>query len=326
MRIGLGGAASFPNRCRVRLPVMKDFWLAFEGGGTKTRMVLTEADGTVLASETGGSSSALYIDPKQYARTIRSVLKRLRKVADRNGGRVVQVGLAAPMDHALVESLLCEVLGNVTLTLLSEADIALALYDLHWGVSLVAGTGSSCRFLSREGVRVACGGLGPQFGDEGSGYWIGREAIAAALRAETAQGPATLLLERLKAFYEIETMLKILKQCDRSGHVPGPRVAACVPVVIACATENDGAARTILRHAGRALGELVLTTVRKARVKKGPVPVVLTGGVFRAGKLVIAPLKRALRARSVPFTFYPVSPDPVMGIIRVLARQQAKGG
>lgn len=304
---------------------MNEFFLAYEGGGTKTRLLLADSDGAILQAETGGSSSALYIHPKEYARTIRALLKRLRKTADRRGGAVIRAGFAAPMDHMLVESLVREAFGDIQLAWLGESDIALALYNLDWGVSLVAGTGSSCRFVSRDGAGVSCGGLGPQFGDEGSGYWIGKEAIAAAMRAETAQGPSTLLLERLRSFYEQDRMWGILELCDRSGHVPGPRIAACMPVVIACATEGDTVARGVLRQAGRSLGELVLTAVRKARVKKGPVPLVLTGGVFRAGKLVLTSMRRTLRAAPIAFTVYPEAAEPAQGIIQILVRDHRKG-
>ncbi len=303
---------------------MKDLFLAYEGGGTKTRMLLADTDGTILKAETGGTSSALYIHPKEYARSMRGLLKRLQRAAKREDGEVVRAGLAAPMDQALVESLIREAFGDVAFAWLSEADIALALYDLDWGVSLVAGTGSSCRFLSRGGATVMCGGLGPQFGDEGSGYWIGKEAIAAAMRADTAQGPSTVLLERLRGFYELDAMWRILRLCDRSGHVPGPRVAACVPVVIAGAAEGDAVAKRILCDAGRALGELVLATVRKARVRKGPVPLVLTGGVFHAGKPVLASLKRTLRKASARFEIYPEAAEPAQGIIRILVREHGR--
>lgn len=304
---------------------MKELLLAFEGGGTKTRLILAGLDGTILQTETGGSSSALYIDPKEYARSIRGLLKRLRKTADKAGGAVVRAGLAAPMDQVLVESLIREAFGDVRIVWLSEADIALALFDLNWGISLVAGTGSSCRFLSRDGVMVTCGGLGPQFGDEGSGYWIGKEAIAAAMRAETAQGPVTALRERLQKFYALERMWHVLRLCDRSGHVPGPRVAACVPEVIACANEGDAIARLVLRQAGRALGDMVLITARKARVKKGPLPLVLTGGVFRAGKLVLNSMRRTLRTGPLAFTIYPEAAEPAQGILRILSRDYGKG-
>jgi N-acetylglucosamine kinase-like BadF-type ATPase len=303
---------------------MKELLLAFEGGGTKTRILLADTDGAILQTETAGSSSALYIHPKEYARSIRGLLKRMRKKVDGVDGTVVRAGLAAPMDRALVESLIREEFGDIRFMWLSEAEIALALYDLDWGIAVVAGTGSSCQFLSRDGVWVASGGLGPQFGDEGSGYWIGKEAIAAAMRAETAQGPATELLDRLRDFYELDRMLSVLKLCDRSGHVPGPRVAACVPVVIACAVEGDTVAQLVLRQAGQALGDLVLTTTRKARVKKKPVPLVLTGGVFHAGKLVLTSLKRSLRTGPLSYTIYPEAAEPAQGIIQILTRRCRK--
>ncbi|MCC6697313.1 MAG: hypothetical protein IT365_16915 [Candidatus Hydrogenedentes bacterium] len=304
---------------------MNDLLLAFEGGGTKTRMLLADVAGRVLAAETGGSSSALYIQPRDYARSTRVRLKRLRQAARRAGGQVRLVGLAAPMNASLVESLIREVFGKVTFVHTCEAEIALALFDLRWGVSLVAGTGSSCRYLSRTGARVVCGGLGPQFGDEGSGYWIGKEAIAAAMRAEKGQGSHTSLLERLCAFYAVPDMWSILNLCDRSGHVPGPRVAASVPVVIEAAREGDSVARELFRRAGKALAELVLDTVSRARAARRPIPLVMTGGVFRAGQLVTGPLKRTLRRGPVVFEYYPEAAEPALGIIRVLMRTQQEG-
>ncbi|MCC6488619.1 MAG: hypothetical protein IT364_14070 [Candidatus Hydrogenedentes bacterium] len=304
---------------------MSDLLLAFEGGGTKTRMLLADASGQVLAAETGGSSSALYIHPRDYARSTRVLLKRLYKAAQCAHGQVRLAGLAAPMNAVLVESLIREVFGEVTFLHTCEAEIALALYDLRWGVSLVAGTGSSCRYLSRTGARVVCGGLGPQFGDEGSGYWIGKEAIAAAMRAEKGQGPHTALLEQLCAFYEVADMWGILNLCDRSGHVPGPRVAASVPIVFETARQGDPVAKDVLARAGKALGNLVLDTVGKARVRKGPVPLVMTGGVFRAGQLVTGPLRRTLRRGPAVFEFYPEAAEPALGIIRVLMRTQREG-
>jgi len=99
---------------------MKELLLAFEGGGTKTRILLADADGAILQTETAGSASALYINPKEYARSIRGLLKRLRKKADGVGGAVVHAGLAAPMDQHLVESLIREGFGHVQFAWLSD--------------------------------------------------------------------------------------------------------------------------------------------------------------------------------------------------------------
>jgi N-acetylglucosamine kinase-like BadF-type ATPase len=50
------------------------------------------------------------------------------------------------------------------------------------GVLLLAGTGSIALARDREGRWHRAGGLGPAKGDEGSGYWIGREYRARVLR------------------------------------------------------------------------------------------------------------------------------------------------
>jgi glucosamine kinase len=50
------------------------------------------------------------------------------------------------------------------------------------GVLLIAGTGSIVIGRGREGSMFRVGGWGPYFGDDGSGFWIGREAVRAALR------------------------------------------------------------------------------------------------------------------------------------------------
>ena len=59
--------------------------------------------------------------------------------------------------------------------------------------------------MTRDGAWIETGGFGPQFDDLGSGYWIGREGIAAVLRAEHGGGPATRLRDAVPA---TEALLK----------------------------------------------------------------------------------------------------------------------
>jgi len=295
---------------------MKKLWIAFEGGGSKTRILLSDTACNVCAKEVGGTSHPSYIHLHDYARKTRSLLKRIKREADRLDGRVTMAGLAGPMNVSLVRDLIREVFGPVKSLLMGEGDIALALYGLRYGISLVAGTGASCRYMDERGEWTGGGGLGPQFGDEGSGYWIGREAVSAAMRAENGLGPKTVLGERLREFFGIQHFVEIYSLCDRSGHVPTPRIAALCPVVCAAAEEGDAVARGILRAAGTALGRLVVTVARKRPAAKRPIPVVPTGGVFCAGRFIIGPLKRVLSASSIPFEVYPEVPEPSEGILK----------
>ncbi|HOD50250.1 MAG TPA: BadF/BadG/BcrA/BcrD ATPase family protein [Candidatus Hydrogenedentes bacterium] len=303
----------------------KELWLAIEGGGTKTRLYLSDTDRKVLAREVGGTSSSLYVqapDYEAYASRMRVLLRNIRETADDACGRVTVVGLAAPMVQELVTKLVREVLGAVEFVFTSEAAIALACHDLSSGVSMVAGTGAGCVALNEEGLGAGCGGFGPQFGDEGSGYWIGREAIAAAMRENDGRGPETALTRALCAFYGIGHILEIYKFRDPGGHVSGPKVASCVPVVFETARAGDSVARAVCRGAGHALGHTIVATVRRAGITERPVPVVLTGGVFNGGALILTPLRRVLRRSGIEFKLFPVVTEPGEGILKVIEKQR----
>jgi N-acetylglucosamine kinase-like BadF-type ATPase len=305
---------------------MKELWLAFEGGGTRTRILLADTTCTVLARETSGTSSPLYIKPGEYLRRIRTLLRRVKRVADEAGGRVTVVGLAAPMATQLVNDAVIGTFGPVEFVQVGEQGVALGLHDLHWGVALIAGTGATCAASNARGDAVYRGGFGPQFGDEGSGYWIGREAIATAMRAGQGRGPATALGDRLCAFYEIPHIMRTLEFVERSGFVPGPKVASCVPLVFEAAREGDAMARKVCRAAGTALGRLVAHTVAEVTFETNPVPLAMTGGVFHGEGLITAPLRRVLKNIPIEFDWYPPVMDPTMGLLRhmksLLARRK----
>jgi N-acetylglucosamine kinase-like BadF-type ATPase len=246
------------------------------------------------------------------------LLDRVERIAKAKGGRVTAVGLGGPMDLPLVEETVRRVFGKVRLIRVGESEIAFALHGVDWGVSLVAGTGASCRAHPPEGLAIGCGGFGPQFGDEGSGFWIGRAAISAAMRAGDKRGPETALTARLCAFYGLSRVLDILRFVDKSGHVSGTKVAACVPEVFAAANAGDTVANDICREAGLALGRLVVATARNVKWSRTPIPLVLTGGVFNGGTLILKPLRRVLRGSRVAFHMYPVIPEPTEGIIKII--------
>src|SRR5918993_494438 len=59
------------------------------------------------------------------------------------------------------------------------------------GIVVISGTGAIAYGVSHHGVAARAGGWGPTLGDEGSGYWIGRRALAAVMRDADGRGPHT---------------------------------------------------------------------------------------------------------------------------------------
>jgi N-acetylglucosamine kinase-like BadF-type ATPase len=222
------------------------------------------------------------------------------------------------MERALVEVLIREVFGAITVAGFGESEIALACADMTWGISLIAGTGASCRACDANGHWNGCGGFGPQFGDEGSGYWIGREAVAALLRVEDGRGGATTLHQAVCGAFGIENVRDIYRFVDRSGHVSGTRIASLVPLVFEAARGGDRVAIAICRLAGEELGRLACATARQVEWSSTPVPLVASGGVFHAGALVIEPMVAALKECPVAMEAPRVVTEPTEGIIKLL--------
>lgn len=298
--------------------IKKELWIAFEGGGTKTRVLLADPSGEILAREVGSSASPLYIHPEKFREDTSHLLQRLRDVADQYQACVTAAALTAPMDITLVEDLLRQFFPQVHIFRFREGEAALSTYDLCAGCALIAGTGSSCYVIEENGNCVMSGGLGPQFGDEGSAYWISREAIAHSLRHALNRKTTTHLEQRLLIYFEIDVPYEIFRLSRGNGFIPAPRVAGFAKEVFDLAEMGDEVARDICCRAGIALGNLVSDAVSRSTFASRPFPLVLSGGVFHAGKWVIQPLENTLQNNNVIYTLYPPVTEPAEGLIKAL--------
>ena len=70
---------------------------------------------------------------------------------------------------------------------------------------VIAGTGSNVTGRCADGSTVGAGGWGPVLGDEGSGTWIGLEAIEPALRARD-RGVETCMLREIQKAWRLEDL------------------------------------------------------------------------------------------------------------------------
>ena len=78
------------------------------------------------------------------------------------------------------------------IALSSDVEIALVgALGQRLGIVVLAGTGSAAYGVNRAGDALLVGGWGYLLGDEGSGYWIGAEALRLLARASgSAPGSA----------------------------------------------------------------------------------------------------------------------------------------
>jgi N-acetylglucosamine kinase-like BadF-type ATPase len=177
------------------------------------------------------------------------------------------------------------------------------------GAVVAAGTGLTATGTDLSGWRRA-DGWGHLLGDCGSGAWIGRAGLEAALRAHDGRpGGSAALLERG------ETLL---------GPAPGwpqalyPRtdrpavLASFAPEVAACAAA-DPVAESILRDAARHMAGAAAAVCPG----RGEPAVSVTGGLTRLGEPLMGPLREEL-AKALPHARQvPPEGDPLAGAFRL---------
>lgn len=164
------------------------------------------------------------------------------------------------------------------------------------GVVIIAGTGSIA-YGACQGRASRCGGWDYLLGDEGSGGWMGKEALHAYTRQADGRAPRGPLFDLIGGELGIEDPFDLIDYANAHFADRGT-ISALAPLVTRAAEAGDGSACAILERAAAEEAALVRAIVRQIFPDdESVIPVSFVGGTFKAGELILEPLRRALPAR-----------------------------
>ena len=147
------------------------------------------------------------------------------------------------------------------------------------GAVVASGTGVVTLAVGRDAT-ARVDGWGHIIGDAGSGYWIGRAALDAVMRAYDRRGPQTALSDVVRDRWPdlTEAYIALQAAADRVSVV-----ASFAAPVARLAAEGDEVALRITHGAARELALSVITSLeRVARSGDERFTVCAMGGVFRS--------------------------------------------
>lgn len=253
--------------------------------------------GAVLAIDAGQSGSKVrFTDQGRAAwegtlagvRTDRPLLDQLiRTVHDASevvgrGPTTVAVGLSGwrgtdPSARELSGALRGE---GVTRILLAHDSVTSYLGALgsRTGAVVAAGTGAVTVAVGTTDV-ARVDGWGHIMGDAGSGLWIGRQALQAAMRAHDGRGPATRILDLVRDRWPDVESAYLQLQAD-PGHV---RTVASLARPVAELAAVDPIAERICRHAAAELAASVVAGLIRVDATGPEASVAAIGGVLGSG-------------------------------------------
>jgi glucosamine kinase len=281
-------------------------------GGTKTHGIRFE-DGVPVADESAGSSNVQNVSREEAARNIADLFGRI------GGGTVSRVyagsgGIDTEEDAAALASLIQPHVPDALVTVVHDSRLLLAAGHASTGVAVIAGTGSAAWGRNADGGEARAGGWGYLLGDEGSGYWLGREAVRHSLRRMNQGLPADELTTALLQSCGVDHPNRLIALF----HSPdtGRRFwAQQARHVVAAAAAGHPGSQAMLDQAGRDLEDLALQVLRQIGLDG---PVILGGGLG----MNVEPLQDSFRRHlsSAGATDVRVlDQEPVFGVLQLLA-------
>jgi len=173
-------------------------FLGIDGGGSKTAFLLEDEQGRELARLETGPSNWISSGPDKARESISRGILSLPSVPDVVCGGFAGAGRAEGIEF--YRHCLSHLLPKARLFIEIDAHIAyVGAIGLKPGLLVMAGTGSIAITRNVHGTFLRTGGWGPTFGDEGSGFWIGREAVRSALRAHDLGESSDFIFEITRA-------------------------------------------------------------------------------------------------------------------------------
>jgi N-acetylglucosamine kinase-like BadF-type ATPase len=158
------------------------YFLGIDAGASATQWVLH--DGTQVVKRGAAGPIDGHINRDESRQRMQSTLAEIARESSSTIDSIV-IGITGvaeiKADHDATVAIINSVFPKAKVELLSDIHLAYRVYFKESsGVLLYAGTGAvACTGVKGELVRV--GGWGYLLGDEGAGFWIGREAIRALM-------------------------------------------------------------------------------------------------------------------------------------------------
>lgn len=282
---------------------MTELAVGVDIGGTSSRALAVSPSGVVVGrgSAAGGNPTTHPPDiaASRVAAAVGDALPDGASVTACLLGVAGQSKFTDPTVLVLFKSALRKVGVTCRIDVVSDAEVAFAsATSVQDGTVLIGGTGSVAARIVDHRKASWQGGLGWLLGDEGSAFWIGRQAVQATLRLLQGSGDAGPLALAVLAeafgtadasFSDVTwrqlTVHRLITAINTEAPIQLARYAALVS-----ANASDPMAEAIIEEAAAHLAELADAT----RTPGETTPIVLAGSVIGPDSPVGQSLRKQL--------------------------------
>lgn len=281
-------------------------------GGSTTRGVLFRG-GSPVCEARAGSANVQNVPEAVALAAVQEVITSLHP-----GPKVSVVagsgGVDTPADVARLTSLIRRA-GSLPdaapVTCVHDTRLILAAGGYTAGIAVVMGTGSVAWGVDASGRELRSGGWGYLLGDEGSGYWLGREAVRRIITQAQLHPEQPLaqwenqVLQHAGVTAPLDLIAAFHDRPDRTHWAKVSRY------VTDAARDGDPGAVGLVEAAAQHLRRMILDVAHGLGMD---LPVVLGGGLAHTvvGELLITALHQDGLTRVAPLEQEPVMGTPLL--------------
>jgi N-acetylglucosamine kinase-like BadF-type ATPase len=295
-------------------------FLGIDGGGTKTEFSLIDAAGHVLANRRGGPAYHVEIGMQGLRQMLKETVTDMLASQSKSPDDLAFafVGLPGYGENSALLPQLDQILEGVLPRSRYRCgnDVvcgwAGALAGTQ-GIAVVAGTGSIA-YGEYAGRTARAGGWGELFSDDGSAYWLAREALALFARMSDGMAPKGPLHELILDHFGVTHALDVCARIYGPPASSRSEIAALSPLLTQAVRAGDVSARKIFEAAAREIAALV-HGVRSALKVENDVGLTVSycGGLMQPDGLLLPLFVQALEESERNYVLRSPRLTPVLG-------------
>lgn len=286
-------------------------FIGIDGGGSNLRVVITDAQLNELVRVKRGAVNPSSIGREQSANLIQSAIREALQLTNLETVTGVGLGIAgasAVYAETWLRETVHAVLPDTFVAPASDNEIALVGgAGERYGLLLLAGTGSVGFGMNHRGDKVQVGGWGYILGDEGSGFWIGLQALKTLIAYQDADKPFSPFVQQVDAYLKGHGANHLVEWVHVKQDNPVPVIARVAEVVLDSASEGNVEALAIIEGAVSAIVVLERNLVKRLALENPPI--VFAGGLLTSDNVMSRLLVQKLGLTQPPKPKY----EPVIG-------------
>jgi N-acetylglucosamine kinase-like BadF-type ATPase len=296
------------------------YLIGIDGGGTKTKCIVTDFDLKQLYEATGGPSNFLVFGTDKVSENISNLLDDCTKNLNCSFDDLASIVLgtagagrrndAEMMERSFINYLNSKNKSVKNFRVESDARISLeGAFSGKPGSILIAGTGSIMFGKDAKGNIHRVGGFGRYIGDEGSGYSIGKKGLNALSKFYDGRGKLTMLSKLVANHFKISDTESLITAVYKNNF----DIASVAQQVIYAAKKDDPVCLKIVEEE---VDELILHIIAmKEKINQNIMDISFTGSLITTDNFFSRSLLKKIKKQLPQVNVKEPDHSPAMGAI-----------